>query len=83
MSFLALSCPCGWSLEEEIDETGEIICKFCELCKRRYIKKSWGWDQITSKNAIVDVQFCAHKRVVGKSCPHCGNSTAKKTLHFR
>lgn len=77
MTFLANPCPCGWSLDEKMNEFDQIISKSCKFCKRNYVLKDWGWDQITPRLEIVDVTFCKHKRVIGESCPYCLDNIAK------
>lgn len=77
MAFLALPCQCGWCLDEEFNDKGEITARSCSLCKRRYVLRDWGWDQVTHRLDIVTVTFCRHKRVVDKPCPHCVGGVAK------
>jgi hypothetical protein len=75
MSFLGNPCACGWSLTE----FGALL-RECDKCGRRYVRTEWGWDQITPKEKILSVEFCAHRRVIGDDCPHCVDGVAKAKL---
>ena len=72
MTFLGDPCPCGWAFDDVMDAEGrEVAARVCSRCRRKYVKASWGWNQVTPKNEILQVEACRHNRVVGDACPHC------------
>lgn len=72
MSYLANPCPCGHALDD--NEDGTIMA--CAACGRHYVRRSWGLEQLTPKEDIVDVRFCCHRRPAGFECPHCPDGKA-------
>ncbi len=78
MSFLGNPCVCGWALDEELDATkSRVIAMVCVRCHRRYIKRSWGLEQVTPKEQLEWPDVCPHNRlwkdfgVNENSCPLC------------
>src|SRR5512135_354629 len=87
MTFLGSPCPCGWSLDEELDAAKNcVIARVCSRCHRRYVKHSWGWEQITPKNQLETPKTCPHNRLwtdfgVNKdSCPHCEAAAVRHVM---
>jgi hypothetical protein len=71
VSFLGDPCPCGWALTE----TSEVE-RACERCGRKWVRRDWGWEQVTPLDQIVERPACHHNRVVGELCPHCPGGKA-------
>lgn len=80
MSFLGSPCPCGWVYQDIENNIRE-----CERCHRKWIKQDWGWEQITTKNDIIEPETCRHNQLIGEVCSHCPDSIAEyvATLYRR